>query len=201
MDRYSSFFELAGHQTEGVDFKVEYVCRNSPVAVIAPHGGEIEPFTSELAEMIAGSAFSYYTFKGVKASGNRHLHITSHRFDEPRALTLVSRSEIVLAIHGHKNVHEAFVMVGGKDTRLSASLTTALANSGFSVKPPRKGLHAVHPRNLCNRGKRGKGVQIELSRKLRISLRSDASSCQKLAGCIRCALITAGTGRGISLKR
>jgi phage replication-related protein YjqB (UPF0714/DUF867 family) len=53
------------------------------VAVIAPHGGGIEPGTSELATAIAGDDFSLYLFEGLKSAGNGELHITSTNFDEP----------------------------------------------------------------------------------------------------------------------
>jgi phage replication-related protein YjqB (UPF0714/DUF867 family) len=42
-------------------------------AVIAPHGGAIEPGTTEVAEAIAGDRFSFYTLEGVKTRDNKRL--------------------------------------------------------------------------------------------------------------------------------
>jgi phage replication-related protein YjqB (UPF0714/DUF867 family) len=67
---------------------------------VAPHGGGIEPGTSELADAIAGSDLSFYTFEGLKSSGNTDLHITSTRFDEPMCLTLLASSSVVVTLHG-----------------------------------------------------------------------------------------------------
>jgi Poly-gamma-glutamate hydrolase len=69
-------------------------------ALVAPHGGGIEPGTSELADAIAGSDLSFYTFEGLKSSGNTDLHITSTRFDEPMCLTLLASSSVVVTLHG-----------------------------------------------------------------------------------------------------
>jgi len=55
MDRYESFDELCKHAIEGRDFRIRTASRPGQVAVIAPHGGGIEPGTSELAEAIAGT--------------------------------------------------------------------------------------------------------------------------------------------------
>src|SRR5438034_10673680 len=74
-DKYASFSELAMSELEGRDFQVRLRKRNGVAAVIAPHGGGIEPGTSELADVIAASDFSFYAFEGIKAAGNRrNLH-------------------------------------------------------------------------------------------------------------------------------
>jgi len=48
--------------------------------------------------LIAADVFSLYCFEGL-VSGRR-LHITSARFDEPRALALVESSDIAIGVHG-----------------------------------------------------------------------------------------------------
>src|SRR5580693_5386201 len=98
-DRYKSFVELAGNEKENSDFRVRSrACRGTP-AVIAPHGGGIEPGTSELADSIAGADLSFYAFEGIKRTGNAVLHITSGRFDEPQGIALVAASPRVVALH------------------------------------------------------------------------------------------------------
>src|ERR1019366_7404121 len=77
MTEYPNFAALKQAEREGEDFDIVCRPRRSPVAVIAPHGGEIEPGTSEIAAAIAGDEFNLYCFEGCKPSGNIGLHITS----------------------------------------------------------------------------------------------------------------------------
>jgi phage replication-related protein YjqB (UPF0714/DUF867 family) len=59
----------------------------SRIAIIAPHGGGIEPGSSTIARAIAGEDINMYLFEGIKvAKGNAIVHIASHHFDEPRCL-------------------------------------------------------------------------------------------------------------------
>ena len=92
-DRYANFKELKANEREGVDYEICKRFISSAVAIIAPHGGKIEPGTSELAEGIAGADYTYYSFKGLKneKGANRELHITSSNFDEPIAVGLVEQ--------------------------------------------------------------------------------------------------------------
>src|ERR1700751_2371520 len=97
-DRYASFSALCEHEIEGVDYRIRMKDRSSRVAIIAPHGGFIEPATSEITVEIAAENFSLYCFEGLAANRLHHdLHITSGHFDEPMALSLVSKSQIVVA--------------------------------------------------------------------------------------------------------
>lgn len=45
--------------------------RRAPVAIIAPHGGSIEPGTSEIAATIAGDSQSFYAFEALRPAGVR----------------------------------------------------------------------------------------------------------------------------------
>ncbi len=67
MDTYSSYVELSAAELEGVDYRVLAQSR-STIVVLAPHGGGIEPGTSEIAWEVAGGEFSLYLFEGLKAS-------------------------------------------------------------------------------------------------------------------------------------
>jgi len=100
-DLYGSYAELVAAEQEGVDYRIVLLDRNSPVTIIAPHGGFIEPATSQITLEIAAESFSFYCFEGLATDRSHHeLHVTSERFDEPMALGLVSKSPIVVAIHG-----------------------------------------------------------------------------------------------------
>ncbi|XKM43742.1 poly-gamma-glutamate hydrolase family protein (plasmid) [Rhizobium ruizarguesonis] len=89
----------------------------TPVAIVAPHGGHIEPRTSEIAAAIAGEVFSLLFIRRAE-SGRHHreLHLTSDRFDEPRALALAEACKILLGVHGRADDGDGDnVWLGGLD--------------------------------------------------------------------------------------
>jgi len=167
MDRYESFDELCKHAIEGRDFRIRTASRPGQVAVIAPHGGGIEPGTSELAEAIAGTAFSFYAFEGTRPNNNRDLHITSTRFREARCDALVAASPLVITIHGEDSDDEA-VFIGGLAGEALRAVGESLKAAGFSVEGhANPALQGESRDNICNRGSRREGVQLELSSGLR----------------------------------
>lgn len=170
-DRYSCFAELAAQETAGVDYRIRVVSRNSSVAIIAPHGGRIEPGTSEIAALVAGGDFSLYCFESLRRGKN--LHITSARFDEPRALALVAAAEIVAAIHGRADGNDTeTIWMGGLHARLRDALAASLQRAGFTTSIDHH-MQGRHPENICNKGRLRAGVQIEAPRSLRNAFRSD----------------------------
>jgi phage replication-related protein YjqB (UPF0714/DUF867 family) len=167
MGRYASYHELRQHETEGVDYRIQVREALSPIAVMAPHGGEIEPGTLELADAVAGIEYAFYAFEGKKPKGNGALHITSTSFDEPIALRLVRKSRIVLALHGCEGLEEK-VHLGGRDEDIKARIKEELEKRGFAVEEEAKpAWQGRHSQNICNRGQTGRGVQLELTRSLR----------------------------------
>jgi phage replication-related protein YjqB (UPF0714/DUF867 family) len=168
-DKYRDFETLSQHETVGIDFRVLGRRARAALAIVAPHGGGIEPGTSEIADAIAAEEFSFYAFEGLKPRGNADLHITSTRFDEPICLTLIASSEAVVTMHGEDSEESGeAVFLGGLDDDLGHRLCTALEGSGFDVRRhPDRRLQGLEPENLCNRGTSGKGVQFELSRAVR----------------------------------
>jgi phage replication-related protein YjqB (UPF0714/DUF867 family) len=170
MDVYTTFAELKEAEREGVDFCVCVFSREgASTVVLAPHGGGIEPGTSEVARKIAEDDLALGTFEGRKSTGNARLHITSTKFDEPRCLELVHAAGSVLAIHGESS-EEPVVFLGGRDTELGAHVRAALERHGYKVAVHRNPvLQGMAAANICNRGRRRVGVQLELSSGLRKS--------------------------------
>lgn len=191
-DVYSNFRELQQHEREGQDYLIKTSRNWRPVLIAAPHGGNIEPFTSVIAQWIAGEEFAWYSFEGVKSAGIRKLHITSHHFDEPLLLKGLQEAQTVLTIHGLKNSREEFLMIGGLDSSLSNSLRIGLQNGGFIVKDSEEKYRGVHPENICNRGITRKGVQLEISFALRKRIFEDpecrALFIETIKRVIRCRL-------------
>lgn len=184
-DRYMGFSDLAKVQAEGSDFRVHIRSNaKSSIAVIAPHGGSIEQGTSEVAREIAGADFNLYLFEGIRPAGNyAALHLTSHKFDEPRCLELLSNCDHVIAIHGCRGEKQQ-ALVGGLDEPLKSSLAQAIAGLGIDTRLQGHQFPAVEPKNICNRGRRGVGVQIEMT----MALRSQGP-CDAISAAIRSVLL------------
>jgi len=185
---YRSFDELKRQETEGQDYQVRVQRRNGRVLIMAPHGGKIEPMTSEIAEAIAKDDHSFYSFEGLKTEGNSTLHIESHLFDEPRALQAIEKADIVLTVHGQLDHKEEFIMVGGLNVDLRSEIKRQLEGAGFRTRAPTEGLQGIDPENICNRGRWKSGVQLEISRKVRDSLRTAPDRLQGFADAVRKAI-------------
>jgi len=185
---YRSFTELAHQEVEGRDYRIRIDLKNGDVLVMAPHGGKIEPGTAEIAEAIAGTDHSFYSFEGLKTEGNNALHIESHLFDEPRALQAVEKADIVITVHGQLDQKEGYIMVGGLHARLRSEIKRQLERGGFQTRPPAKGLEGLDPMNICNRGRMKRGVQLEISRRVRDSLRTNRNQLLSFTDAIRRAI-------------
>jgi phage replication-related protein YjqB (UPF0714/DUF867 family) len=167
-DKYPNFDALSRNETSGIDFRILLRRGKAAFAIVAPHGGGIEAGTSEIADAIACEEFSLYAFDGLKRSGNSDLHITSTRFDEPLCLMVVGQSDVIITIHGEASEDGEGVFLGGLDDELGPTIGTALQDRGFDVRiHPNPELQGREPGNVCNRGRSGKGVQLELSRAVR----------------------------------
>lgn len=183
---YRGFADLAIAQTEGTDYRVLIrPIEKSSIAVIAPHGGSIEQYTSDIARGVAGEDFNLYLFEGIRQAGNYSaLHLTSHRFDEPRCLSLLSMCDHVVAIHGCGGDDQR-VLLGGLDEALKLAVGQALTGLGVEVQSDGHPFPATDPKNICNRGRRGVGVQVEMTMGLRLHGPGDA-----VCAAIRSVLLT-----------
>jgi phage replication-related protein YjqB (UPF0714/DUF867 family) len=162
-----SFEQLAFMHPEGRDFIVHAVRRASPYAIVAPHGGKIEPGTSQLAKAVAGEEHSLYVFEGLRSRNNTRLHIPSEAFDEPRCLEIVRCADTVVTLHGMRG-KALEVSLGGLDEALLGLLEQVLNDAGFKAgRATERQLAGRHANNLCNRGRSGRGCQLEISSELR----------------------------------
>ena len=188
-DKYGSFDELRRGEREGIDFNIHVVRRRASVAIIAPHGGKIEPGTSEIAEAIAGDDCSLYGFEGAKPNDNFDLHITSANFDEPQCVELVSAHNQVITVHGLAGMRRQVVEVGGLDAVLRDAICKGLQDAGFAAEVVTSGaLAGLSPSNICNRGAQGRGVQLEITRGLRDALVARPERLSEFAHAVRLAI-------------
>jgi phage replication-related protein YjqB (UPF0714/DUF867 family) len=186
-DRYDTFQKLQDCESRGVDYDIRVVRRQSTVAIIAPHGGEIEPGTTPIAEAIADERHNFYSLIGLK-KGRPHgdLHIASTNFREPECLNLLSSCDVVVAIHGRKDRDDPKTSwLGGRDTALRDAIAKALEAKHFATRVETGALGGTNPTNICNRGRREKGVQLEIPRTVRDKLQNDAGQLDEFAGAIR----------------
>jgi phage replication-related protein YjqB (UPF0714/DUF867 family) len=188
-DKYNNFSQLKNGEREGRDFRICVAERRSAVAIIAPHGGMIEPRTSEIAAAIAGDSFSLYCFEGTRKRSNSNLHITSHHFDEPRCLELIEKCTVVIAVHGLAGKRKR-VEVGGLDTKVRKEVCKRLEDAGFASElAASTGKYAATDRgNICNKGRSQAGIQLEISKGLRDHLARSPSSLSQFANAVRAAI-------------
>ncbi len=164
-DTYANFEAL--RLAEPNAYAISSQATGSAVAIVAPHGGGIEAGTSEIVRAIAGKDLSHYVFEGIKPSGNWTLHITSTRFDEPQGIDLMRASDIVLTVHGEESDGQV-VYVGGGLVEARDIVRNRLEQFGYVVQEHADPmLQGTEPRNICNIGKAGAGIQLELSQGLR----------------------------------
>jgi phage replication-related protein YjqB (UPF0714/DUF867 family) len=170
MDKYHNFNQLLASEKKDVDFQKRVKQRNSGWLILAPHGGGIEPGTSELAVAIARFNHSLYTFEGIKKSDNKTLHITSTQFDDPLLLKLLNSSNGTIAIHGC-NRNEQIAYVGGLKDDIRDKIIAQLSENGIkAIISSNPSLQGKEKNNICNRNSIGKGVQIELTEGLRSAM-------------------------------
>jgi phage replication-related protein YjqB (UPF0714/DUF867 family) len=168
-DKYPNFETLALNERSGIDYGILLRRARPAFAIVAAHGGGIEPGTSEIADAIACDRFSFYAFEGLKSKENSDLHITSTHFNEPMCFKVLGVSEVVLTLHGEESEEDGEgVFLGGLDEALGATIGSALTQKGFDVrKHKNRNLQGREKKNVCNRGTSGAGVQLELSKAVR----------------------------------
>lgn len=186
---YPNFFELSQNHQEGIDFRIVERNQGHKVTIIAPHGGRIEPGTSLIAREVAGSIFNLYLFESLLRAGNSKLHITSHNFDEERAVKLLRSSVHGFSIHGFHDDRHASILIGGGDKVLAQRMALALGEAGFNIEFPSLRFPGERPENIVNLA-RNQGVQLELSSRLRMQLLKERIFRRKFIDTVRRVLLT-----------
>ena len=173
-DTYKNFSDLKSSQPKS--FTINHENKNTSFLIFTPHGGGIEPGTTEICEWFNKNGFSYYSFNGT-GKKCKNLHITSTRFDEPKLIKYLAKHNRAISFHGmtdyKKKQFNADIFLGGLDTKLRESIKKNLQKNGYSVTTskefPHSNLAARDNSNVTNRCAEGRGVQIELSETIRKS--------------------------------
>lgn len=188
IDTFATFEDLEKQMVEDKDYRIMTRSSESPYMIVAIHGGNIEPFTSNVASLIAGTEYNLYLFEGIREQGNLQLHIGSRYFDEPRLKDMVRSTEVVISIHGQRDQEEEFIMVSGLHDELVGKVIDHVREVGIDVRPFEEKFSPRDIQNICNTGTSGGGVEIEISRKLRDALREDEGMCRLFTNAIRHAI-------------
>ncbi|AXB44568.1 poly-gamma-glutamate hydrolase family protein [Amycolatopsis albispora] len=173
-DRYLSNTELYADPalTEHLDYARWFRHSGGTPVVLAPHGGRIEPGTSELCLAVARvSTCDYWLFEGLR--DERRLHVTSSRCDDPVALALCAGTDRALSLHGCITLPREGVLIGGLDTEFGGIVHEELGARGIETLDAAEhpALAGRSPRNIVNRTRSGMGVQLELPLALRDAMR------------------------------
>jgi phage replication-related protein YjqB (UPF0714/DUF867 family) len=162
--------------------------------ILAPHGGGIEPGTSELCLAVAGYhpanlpqnppagvTYDYWMLEGVREDDNRLLHVTSTGCDDDMAVSLCAGSLNALALHGFAD-DDQVVLVGGATpdstpNPLRDLLLDGLRDAHFDARGAGQGreLNGNATCNIVNRTMLGMGAQLELSTPLRDAMFTEHS--------------------------
>jgi len=177
MGKYKNYGQLSENERRGKDYRIHLRRGESGIAVMAPHGGGIEPGTTEIADALAGKEHSFYSFDGVKKLGNWNLHITSRQFDEPVGIDIAKKSQTIVTVHGCKE-NEKIIYIGGRDTHLKEKIMKEIRLAGFEVKESSR-FPGISEFNICNRSRTCKGVQLEISMGLRRTMFQDISRIKR----------------------
>jgi phage replication-related protein YjqB (UPF0714/DUF867 family) len=188
-DRFRNFAELHEEYGGRGAYRIVLAPRKSRALVLAIHGGTIEPMTSEIAQRIARDDMGLYIFEGRDIEEPWDLHVTSHRFDEPLALSLVSKSEVAISIHGYKE-ETPRVLVGGLNDEFRMAVMIELQLAGFAaeVEFPSDAFAGTHPNNIVNRPK-NQSVQLEFSSGMRKRFEEDREYLNRFTHAVRKAVI------------
>lgn len=197
-DLYASYRRLLKKEVDGIDYRIVSLSRKSTDLIMAPHGGNIEPQTSQIATGIAADDLSLYLFEGLRKPLKHHeLHVTSHKYDEPQALEIVGKSDRTVAVHGRKDGKDpATVWLGGLDTETGRRISEWLRDAGFSTSFPIGKLAGKHNNNICNRNGRSKGVQLEIPKTLRRQLGRSKARMAEFCEAVRGALMQCDEPKG-----
>jgi phage replication-related protein YjqB (UPF0714/DUF867 family) len=168
--------------------------------ILAPHGGGIEPGTSELCLAVAGYhpaslpqipaagvTYDYWMFEGLRDSGNPELHVTSTGCDDGVAVSLCAGSLNALALHGFlprppdMSEDDQIVLAGGGNTVLAGYLLEGLCRAGFDARDAGQHgeLNGDARCNIVNRTLLGMGAQLELSKPLRDAMFTEHTRSQR----------------------
>ena len=151
-DCYRGFHDLAGAHAEGVDYAVHVrYPQDSPVAVIAPHGGRIEGGTSAVARLIAGVEHGLYLFEGMRTAGRQFRPPAP---DEPLLRRAALPGADFTLRHGHRRTR-----LCGARRRCPARRARRAPQARTRARAARAGAHRADRRASLSRARSAQRLQ------------------------------------------
>lgn len=164
-DKYSSLAALKKAEGRHRAYRIEIRNRHSPVTLISPHGGFIEPGTSALAHAVAGSMHNLFDFQGLQQDNPQDLHVTATKFRDPILDNLLRRSRAAVAIHGMHDQGLKAIWLGGLNQGFKLLVLKSLQSCAFPVDANSPRYRGTSAHNVVNQP-RFHGVQLEISNEL-----------------------------------
>jgi phage replication-related protein YjqB (UPF0714/DUF867 family) len=161
------------------------------LAIFAQYGGMIEPGTDICAAQIAGNDLSIHTVVSCRAvwevekAGGRL--VPQPLINRPDGLVLAAKCQTVVSIRGRHACHNrrGEVCVDGLDVALVAALAESLASHDFVVHDAPQQSQAKSLDNICNRGLRLRGAELDISHELMSHLLNDADAMARFTFAVR----------------
>lgn len=190
---------------EGASYDVSLAATapDMTMAVIAPHGGGIEPNTDDIALGLAAElGLPHFVFVahaadscldkygGPERSNHRALHITSVHFNDARAESLMRSVNRGIAIHGHGGPNK--ICVGGITPALRTAFKSYYDSYARQYSPSGAtaviatadadcaGITGTAAANISNRSRVGAGLQLEMSATFRAELVASQAGDRRL---------------------
>ena len=170
-------------------FIKEYIWIKDDIAILAFHGGGIEPGTEQICRYIAKkSNSSLYVFSSRKKTGNWDCHISCRKIspcDSANLSEIIDQCKVGIAIHGHAKDNED-IYVSGINKRLLKLISDNL-KIRFDRDSIKTNLDLDLPDDVSYEGEKDHilnhfpetGVQIELPRFFRRVLDVDMNGKSK----------------------
>ena len=163
---YRDLAQLVLHTRQGIDYRVDVVNRGGVAAIVAAHGGCIEPLTSELATALAGDEYSLFDFHGLVEGPRLRVPIVS--FSELRLTSLLQGGKTAVSVDGIRG-NEPVAHVGGANQRLASLARASLMAADIQAKNAIAPKLVESPSRFFNQPSEG-GIHIELTEALRLSM-------------------------------
>jgi phage replication-related protein YjqB (UPF0714/DUF867 family) len=172
---YTSWADLEKNEVEGETYAVEVQEERSNWAHVAPHGGNIELLSLELAKAVAAERRQNYAALNVlEEEDPNRLKMGERDYDAPWALDAMGRAMWGITYHsvGEPDGDDPaeFAYVAGLATEHRASIIAGFKALDVFARNFSKEGAADSAAALVNKTKEKKGVRIELSRALRDKL-------------------------------
>ena len=169
-DYYRDMKELLRKEPAS-SYEIVTSVKQSPILIVAPHGGKTELYTSTIAGGIAGDGMNLFDFRGRLETGNyERLHVTSVNYNAPELEDMNKKASVTLSVHGIASEDVRTTYIGGLDREGGQLVRDALKAAGFDAELAPNEYQGTDRKNFINRNLSGAGIQLEITQRQRKAL-------------------------------